>query len=75
MSSGIVPDSFRIARNLVSRIEDEKTGEILLKELYCEIPEQRLKQNESCAQALGQHIYEEFTFVGGIVECYIYVVI
>jgi hypothetical protein len=64
-ASGIVPDTFRIARSLLSRIEDETTGRVLVPELFCEIPEQRIAQSKSCATTLGSHIYEEFTFVQG----------
>ena len=35
-ASGHVPSSFRIARSLLSRLEDEKTGEILIDELNTE---------------------------------------
>lgn len=37
--SGLAPDSFRIMRSLLSRIEDESTGRILLPELHAELPE------------------------------------
>ena len=33
-ASGHVPSSFRIARQLLSRLEDEETGEIKIKELH-----------------------------------------
>jgi len=36
--SGYIPSSFRIIRQLLSRIEDENTGEILLDELKTDIP-------------------------------------
>ena len=42
-ASGHVPSSFRIARKLLSLIEDENTGEILVDELHTKIPEHRLK--------------------------------
>lgn len=38
-AGGIVPSSFRIVRALLSRIEDEETGEILVPELRTEVPE------------------------------------
>lgn len=41
-ASGIVPSTFRILRQLLSRLEDEKTGEILPREFYVEIPAERL---------------------------------
>ena len=37
-ASGIVPSSFRIARQLLSRIEDETTGEMKLEDLFVQIP-------------------------------------
>jgi acetylornithine deacetylase/succinyl-diaminopimelate desuccinylase-like protein len=38
-AGGIVPSSFRILRNLLDRVEDSETGEILLPELHAEIPD------------------------------------
>lgn len=58
-ASGIVPESFRVARQLLSRIENEKTGEILLQELHCPIPNDRQEQAQQCAQALGDAVYNE----------------
>lgn len=59
-ASGIVADSFRVARQLIGRIEDETTGEIKLGELYCDIPTERIKQAALCADALGETVYTEF---------------
>lgn len=36
-ASGAVPSSFRILRQLLDRIENELTGEIILPELQCDI--------------------------------------
>ena len=41
-ASGVVPSSFRIARQLLDRIEDSATGEVLLPELHVEIPADRV---------------------------------
>ncbi len=62
-ASGIVPDSFRIARALLDRIEDPLTGEILLQECQAEIPESRLKQAETAARIIGEKAYTRFPFV------------
>jgi len=62
-ASGIVPSSFRIARQLLSRLEDERTGEILPEGLQVEIPRQRREQLEAVAEALGDEIHEAFPFV------------
>src|SRR5205814_5529270 len=43
-ASGIVPDTFRIVRQLLSRLEDEHTGKLLPPEFYVTIPEARVKQ-------------------------------
>lgn len=51
--SGIVADSFRVARHLLSRLEDETTGEIKLKALHTKIPEQKIEQARATAQVLG----------------------
>jgi acetylornithine deacetylase/succinyl-diaminopimelate desuccinylase-like protein len=52
-ATGIVPSTFRIARLLLSRLEDPATGEMLLPELHCEIPDEREKQIEIAAGVLG----------------------
>ena len=64
-ASGIVPSTFRILRQLLSRLEDEKTGEILPKELYVQVPEERLRQATATAQVLGTTVYSEFPFQPG----------
>jgi acetylornithine deacetylase/succinyl-diaminopimelate desuccinylase-like protein len=64
-AGGVVPSSFRIARQLLSRIEDERTGAILLPEFHAKIPEARLAQARAAAAALGSSMYERFPFVDG----------
>ncbi len=44
VASGIVPDSFMIARNLLDRLEDSSSGKILDKAFYTTIPATRLEQ-------------------------------
>jgi len=65
-AGGIIPSSFRIIRQLLERIENSNTGEILLKELQVEIPEQRRKQAEQAAQILGEEIFTAFPFAPGV---------
>ncbi|MDT8450260.1 MAG: M20 family metallopeptidase [Wenzhouxiangellaceae bacterium] len=64
-ASGIVPSSFRIARQLISRLEDEATGKILPEELQAGIPEQRREQLAAVARALGDEVHEAFPWVDG----------
>ncbi|USQ13243.1 M20 family metallopeptidase [Legionella lytica] len=65
-ASGIVADSFRVARQLINRLEDETTGTVKLSQLYCDIPEERVKQAHHCAEALGKHVYDEFPWHEGV---------
>jgi acetylornithine deacetylase/succinyl-diaminopimelate desuccinylase-like protein len=59
-ASGVVPSSFRVARQLISRIEDESNGQILLDDLHVDIPEQRLEQARLAAETLQDSVYEKF---------------
>lgn len=65
-ASGIVPDSFRIIRQLLDRVEDEVSGEIKLPQLYCDIPDERFKQAKQCAEALGDEVYSGFPWKKGV---------
>jgi acetylornithine deacetylase/succinyl-diaminopimelate desuccinylase-like protein len=66
-ASGIVPSSFRILRELLSRIEDEKTGRVLVDGLHVEIPSDRLAQAAKVADVLGDEVYSKFPFLPGMV--------
>ena len=52
-ASGMVPSSFRLIRQLISRLEDESTGEILVPELHCDIPDHRYAEADKMASALN----------------------
>ncbi len=65
-ASGVVPSSFRILRQLVSRLEDEKTGKVLPDYLYATIPEQRMQQTQAMAEALGDSIWQAYPFADGV---------
>lgn len=64
-ASGIVPSSFRIARQLITRLEDEATGRVIPEALQAEIPQQRRSQLEAVAEQLGEEIHTAFPFVAG----------
>ena len=66
MASGIVPSSFRILRSLVSRLEDETTGEIKPSELHAQIPPGRIEEAKTAAAALGDAVWSNFPFVPGM---------
>src|SRR3569833_161705 len=63
-ASGVVPSSFRILRQLLSRIEDEATGRLILPELFAEIPAERVKQAEATAAILGDEVWSGLPFAG-----------
>jgi acetylornithine deacetylase/succinyl-diaminopimelate desuccinylase-like protein len=62
-ASGIVPSSFRIIRQLLDRVEDAATGNVLLDEARVEIPADRLAEAATTAAELG-HLAEMFPFAG-----------
>lgn len=64
-ASGIVPSSFRIARRLISRLEDEATGRILPEDFQAEIPQQRREQLAAVARELGDEVHGAFPWVKG----------
>ncbi|MET0591302.1 MAG: M20 family metallopeptidase, partial [Polyangiaceae bacterium] len=65
-ASGIVASSFRILRQILSRLEDEVTGAIKPRELFAEIPQQRIDQAKITAKVLGDAIYSKFPLVTGM---------
>nr|VFK11867.1 MAG: Acetylornithine deacetylase/Succinyl-diaminopimelate desuccinylase [Candidatus Kentron sp. LPFa] len=64
-ASGIVPSSFRVARSLLERVENQDTGEIR-PEFQVDIPQQRIKQAEMVAKALESSFFSRFPFVSGV---------
>lgn len=47
MAGGVVPDTFRIARQLLDRVEDAQTGEIKVPEAHCVIPDYVKREMEA----------------------------
>ena len=66
MASGIAASSFRIARQLLSRVEDAATGHILVDELQGHIPSDRAQQARAAALTLGDTIERKLPFVDGM---------
>jgi len=65
-ASGIVPSSFRIARQLLSRLEDERTGEIIPRDFHVEIPRERVAEAREVAKVLGDDVFARFPLVPGL---------
>ncbi|HSG58358.1 MAG TPA: M20 family metallopeptidase [Woeseiaceae bacterium] len=59
-ASGVVPSSFRVLRKLLSRLEDENSGQIVLESLHVEIPEERIEQAKKAAETLGDLTYQKY---------------
>jgi acetylornithine deacetylase/succinyl-diaminopimelate desuccinylase-like protein len=64
-ASGIVPSSFRILRQLLDRLEDHRTGEILIRECHVEIPPGRLAEVRAVAAVLGEDVWRRFPYAAG----------
>ncbi len=65
-ASGVVPSSFRILRHLLSRLEDEATGQIQIAGLHVDIPAERRRQARKAAEVLGDTVYDKFPFLAGM---------
>ncbi|NZA27499.1 M20 family metallopeptidase [Luteimonas sp. SJ-92] len=65
-ASGVVPSSFRLLRQLLSRIEDEATGRILIEGLHAQVPAERLQQARRAAEVLGTAVYDKFPLLPGL---------
>lgn len=65
-ASGVVPSSFRLLRQLLSRVEDEATGKMRLEGLYAEIPNERVEQAKKAAEVLGDEVFAKFPFADGV---------
>jgi acetylornithine deacetylase/succinyl-diaminopimelate desuccinylase-like protein len=64
-ASGIVASSFRILRQLLSRIDDPATGAVV-RDFHVQIPADRLAQAKVVAEVLGDEIHSKFPFVPGM---------
>ena len=65
-ASGVVPSSFRILRSLISRLEDDLTGEIRIGDFHAPIPPGRVEEAQSAAAALGDEVWSKMPFVTGM---------
>jgi acetylornithine deacetylase/succinyl-diaminopimelate desuccinylase-like protein len=65
-ASGVVPSSFRILRELLDRVEDATTGEVLVAQLSAPIPEADLKAASALAEEFGDIIGRELPTLEGV---------
>ena len=64
--SGIVPSNFRILQQLLSRVEDKDTGNILLKELHMKIEPRHYIDKANMVSAVGNHIISSLPLEEGL---------
>jgi acetylornithine deacetylase/succinyl-diaminopimelate desuccinylase-like protein len=64
-SSGLVPSSFRILRQVLDRLEDSKTGRLLPESFHCSIPTDRIEQAQATAKILGDEVWKRFPWACG----------
>lgn len=64
-AGGIVPSPFRILRQVLSRIEDQENGKILLQSAKLEVPQYVIDAAKQTAAILGDEIYKNFHWVAG----------
>ncbi len=62
-AGGVIPSTFRILRQLLTRLEDEETGEIKPSIYRVDIPDQRVTQTARAADVLGSAVYSKFPFI------------
>jgi len=65
-AGGVAPESFRVLRRVLDRIEDADTGELLLPELTVDIPDARVAQAGVAAEALHGEIAAKYPLLDGV---------
>jgi acetylornithine deacetylase/succinyl-diaminopimelate desuccinylase-like protein len=63
-ASGVVASSFRVARALLDRVDDARSGAV--KDFQADIPAERKAQASRAAQVLGEEVWRKFPFVDGM---------
>jgi acetylornithine deacetylase/succinyl-diaminopimelate desuccinylase-like protein len=66
MGTGIAATPFRVAQQILARLENAVTGDMLLDELHVTIPADRRAQITAAAQVLGAQIAGKMPFAKGV---------
>jgi acetylornithine deacetylase/succinyl-diaminopimelate desuccinylase-like protein len=66
MATGIAPTPFRIVEQLMSRLENAITGDVLVEELQANIPKDRRVQIQAAAAVLGETVASKLPFAPGV---------
>ncbi len=63
-ASGMVASSFRVMRQILDRIEDARTGAVLIEDLYCPIPDIRKQQIRQAATVIDKGVITSLPLFG-----------
>ncbi len=66
MATGIAPTPFRILEQLLGRLEDPVTGDLLLEELHVNLPKDRRVQINAAARVLGDTVAGKLPWASGV---------
>ncbi len=66
MATGIAPTPFRILEQLLARLENPVTGELLLDELHVTLPADRRAQARAAARVLGAEVAGKIPWAQGV---------
>jgi acetylornithine deacetylase/succinyl-diaminopimelate desuccinylase-like protein len=64
-ASGLVPSSFRILRQVLDRLEDSRTGQLLPASFHCEVPSSRVAQAQATAAILQDEVWKRYPWACG----------
>ncbi|OLR91209.1 M20/M25/M40 family metallo-hydrolase [Actinokineospora bangkokensis] len=64
LASGVVPSSFRVVRQLLDRVEDSETGEVRVKEMHVEVPDERAAEAAASVAAAPGAVKGAFPLAG-----------
>ena len=64
--SGVVPSSFRVLRQLLDRLEDSTTGDVLVPEMATTIPESHTRAARAIAEEFGDVIAHGLPLIEGV---------
>lgn len=65
-TGGIIPETARVARVLMDRVDDSNTGKVLIPELQTEIPTWAKEEAKYIANLSGDRMYKKYNFTPGV---------
>lgn len=64
-TGGVIPETFRVMRSLLNRIDNVETGEIC-EELRVEVPDWKMEEAKFMAEKAGDSMYKKYNLVEGV---------